>query len=173
MSTPFSFEYRFRAASPAAIFAIYFDAAHRDAQDRRVGVSRRDILEDTDGPDTRRRVSVVYPVRQLPAVVRPFLKGDLSFDETIVWAKADDRIDFDIRPRLLDGRCHIVARYTLHAAGAGEVLRRYAGTVSVEARLVGGRIERAIIEDLGRSIDTSAAVTQEFLDQGARRAEVG
>lgn len=165
MATPFHFEYRFRAPSAAAVLAAYFDDAHRDDQDRAVEVARREILEDVDGPTSRRRVSRVYPRRQLPAVIRALVKGDLSYDETIVWAKADDRIDFDIRPRLLDGKAHIEARYQLRPGGPGEIVRTYEGTVTVDLRLVGGRVERAIIGDLERSLTTSAAVTQAYLDR--------
>lgn len=165
MSTPFRFEHTFRASSPAAVFGVYFDAAHRDEQDRRVDVARRDILEDVDGPTERRRTCRVFPRRQLPAIVRTLVKGDLSYDETIVWTKATDTIDFDIQPRLLDGRCHIVARYHLTARGEGRVHRLYEGTVSVPTRLIGARIEKAIIEDLSRSLVISAAVTQDFVDR--------
>jgi Protein of unknown function (DUF2505) len=167
MATAFQFEHRFRAASPAAVMAIYFADEHRDEQDRRVEIARREILEDVDGATTRRRVSRVFPRRQLPAIVRTIVRGDLSYDETVVWTKDADRIDFDIQPRLMSGRAHIVARYTLHPGGDREVLRRYEGTVTVDARLIGGRIERAIVEDIGRSLVTSAACTQELLDRGA------
>lgn len=166
MGTPFHFEHRFRAAAPAVVLAAYFDDAHRDEQDRATDIARRDVVEDVDGPDARRRVSRVFPRRQLPAVVRAVVRGDLSFDETIVWVKAADRIDFDIRPHLLDGRARIAARYQLTATGPGEVLRAYDGTVDVEVRLIGGRIERAIIDDLGRSLAAAAALTQAYLDRG-------
>ena len=164
MGTPFHFEHRFRAATPAAVLAAYFDDAHRDEQDRATDIARRDILEDVDGPTERRRVSRVFPRRQLPAVVRAVVRGDLSFDETIVWVKAADRIDFDIRPRLLDGRARIAARYQLVTTSPGEVLRTYDGTVDVDVRLVGGRIERVIVDDLGRSLAAAAALTQAYLD---------
>jgi hypothetical protein len=167
MPTPFRFEYTFRAASPLAVFGVYFDPDHRDEQDRRVDVARRDILEDVDGPTERRRTCRVFPKRQLPAIVRALVRGDLSYDETIVWTKADDTIDFDIQPRILDGRCHIVARYTLRPVGDREVRRLYEGTVTVATRLVGGRIEKAIVEDLSRSLVISAACTQEFVDRAA------
>lgn len=165
MSTPFRFEYTFRAASPAAVFGVYFDAAHRDEQDRRVEVARRDILEDVDTATSRTRTCRVFPRRQLPALVRALVKGDLSFDETIVWTKATDTIDFDIQPRILDGRCHIVACYHLTARGDRQVHRLYEGTVSVATRLIGPRIEKAILEDLSRSLVISAACTQEFVDR--------
>lgn len=166
MGTSFHFEHRFRAPSPAAVLAAYFDDAHRDEQDRATDIARREVREDVDGPTERRRVSRVFPRRQLPAVVRAVVRGDLSFDETIVWVKNADRIDFDIRPLLLDGRARIAARYQLTATGAGEVLRTYAGTVAVDVRLLGGRIERVIVDDLERSLATAAALTQAYLDRG-------
>lgn len=166
MPTTFHFEHRFRAPSRAAVFAAYFDDAHRDEQDRAVDVARREIVVDEDTAATRRRVSRVFPRRQLPAVVRAMVKGDLSYDETIVWTKADDRIDFDIRPTLLDGRARIEAVYQLRAGGPGEIVRAYTGAVSVEVKLLGGRIERAIVTDLERSLATAAAVTQAYLDRG-------
>lgn len=166
MGTPFHFEHRFRAAAPAAVLAAYFDDAHRDEQDRATDIARRDVREDVDGPDVRRRVSRVFPRRQLPAVVRAVVRGDLSFDETIVWVKAADRIDFDIRPLLLDGRARIAACYQLSVVGPGQVLRTYAGTVDVDVKLIGGRIERVIVDDLQRSLATAAALTQAYLDRG-------
>ena len=95
------------------------------------------------------------------------MKGDLSYDETIVWVKAADRIDFDIRPTLLDGRARIDAVYQLRVDGPGAIVRSYHGEVEVDVKLVGGRVERAIIADLERSLATAAAVTQTYLDRGA------
>ena len=37
--------------------------------------------------------------------------------------------------------------------------------MSVQVRLVGRRIERAIVEDLGRSMTQAAQVTQAWLDR--------
>lgn len=163
--TPFHFEYMFRARDPDAVLSVYFDEEHQAEQDRRVEVVKRETLEDVDGPDTRRRVSRISPRRQLPAVIRPLIKGDLSYDETIVWHKAAHRIEFDIRPRILDGKAQILASYQLHPAGPGRVRRTYDGKATVEVRLIGGRIEKAIIEDLERSLTLTAGCTQEYLDR--------
>lgn len=163
--TPFHFEYLFRARRLADVFTVYFDPEVQAEQDRRIEVSHRETLEDVDGPATRRRVARVAPRRQLPAVLRPLVKGDLSYDETLVWHKADHRIEFDIRPRILDGKAQIQATYQLHPAGPGQVRRTYDGQASVEVRLIGGRIEKAIIEDLERSLVLAAGCTQDYLDR--------
>lgn len=165
--TEFHFEHDFRASSPSLIFEAYFDPALSDEQDRRVEVARREVLELDDRADVLRRVCNVVPRRQLPAIVRPFVPGDLSYVETVLWRKADDLIEMRIEPAVLGGRVEISATYRVVAAGPGVCRRSYQGRVTVQLRLVGGRIERGIIEDLGRTLETAAACTQEWLDARA------
>lgn len=162
--TEFHFEHDFRAAAPALIFDAYFDPALSDEQDRRVEVARREVLELEDGPDQLRRVCRVVPRRRLPAIVRPFVAGDLSYTERVVWKKGEDLIEMRIEPEVLGGRVEISATYRVTAAGPGVCRRAYDGRVTVEVRLLGARIERAIVEDLGRTLETAAACTQEWLD---------
>jgi hypothetical protein len=165
--TPFRFEHDFRAPSVAAIFEAYFDPVLCDEQDRRVEVARREVLADHDEATRRHRVCRVVPRRQLPAVVRPFVDGDLSYVEDLTWRKADDVIEMRIEPAVLGGRVEIAARYAVALVGEGVVRRTYDGSVSVDVRLLGRRIERGVIEDLGKTLVTAAACTQEWLD--ARR----
>jgi hypothetical protein len=146
------------------VFQAYFDPGVSAEQDRRVEVASREVLELDDGPTTLRRVCRVAPRRQLPAVIRPFVAGDLSYVERLVWHKAEDRIEMKIEPAVLGGRVDIAADYRLVATTPGVVRRTYAGEVSVQVRLLGSRIERGIIEDLGRTLGTAAACTQEWLD---------
>lgn len=166
MATPFHFEHRFRARSSAAVMAVVMDPAARADQDRAVDVARRELVDELDAADERRLRFVVYPRRQLPAVVRAVVRGDLSYEEELVWAKAQDRVTYAIRPRLLDGKAQIDATYQLTAAGPDEVVRSYDGIVRVELRLIGGRIEKMIIDDIGRSLGIAAEVTQRHLDRG-------
>lgn len=166
--TPFRFEHTYRAASPAAVFATYFDPVHCAEEDRRAGVKQRELLEMADHPDELLRVSRVWPDRQLPAVLRAMVGPDLSYDETVIWQKQLDRIDYDIRPRVLGGRLRIVATYQLTQAGPGKVHRVYAGSVTADIPMIGGRIERGIVEDMTKSLTLTAACTQESLDRAAR-----
>jgi hypothetical protein len=167
--TPFRFEHVYQAASPAAVFATYFDPLHAAEEDYRAGVASRELLEMADRPDELVRVSRVKPSRQLPAVLRALVGPDLSYDERIVWKKALDRIEYDIRPRVMSGRIHVTATYQLTQDGPGRVKRVYEGQAHADVRLIGGRVERGIIEDMGRSLAITAACTQESIDKAARR----
>jgi hypothetical protein len=162
--TPFRFEHEFRAPSPAAVFEAYFDPECTAESDRRCEVSRRDVLEHDDRGPTLHRVCRVVPRRQLPAVLRPFVKGDLTYTERLVWHKAEDRIDISVEPAVLEGRIEWASQYRLVSSAPDRVRRTYSGHVSVQVRLLGARIERGIIEDLERTLVTAAACTQEWLD---------
>jgi hypothetical protein len=172
VATSFCFEHVFENGDPAILFELYFDPEHVAKQDAAVEIAEREIVEVTDDPDRRRRVSKVTPRRQLPALIRPFVPGRLHYIEEVVWHKQENRIAVEIRPSLLGGRSQISSTYSLESVGVGLVHRTYRGTVSVPISLVGGRIERGIVDDIGRSAARCAACMQQYLDRGSvvRRA---
>ena len=155
--TPFSFEHVFRAASIHELLDAYFDDDLQAEQDRVLAVTSREVLERT----AMSRVCRVTPRRQLPALVRPFVTGTLQYVETVV--RVEDGLTIDIWPSV--GRTQIAATYRLDTVSPGRVSRRYAGSVSVDIALVGGRIERGIVLDLGRTLELAASCTQKFLDR--------
>jgi len=164
VTASFSFEHVFRAPSPAALLAIYFDPDNVAAIDAATRVELREVLEVEDTPQTRRRVCKVTPKRQIPAFMRPFFPGRLHYVEAAIWHKTADRLELDIRPSALGGRAHVVATYALRLDEPGLVRRTYAGSVTVDVALVGGRIEHRIIADLEHTLAISARCTQDYLD---------
>jgi hypothetical protein len=163
----FRFEHEFRDTTPRDILEMYFEPTHEAEQDRIADIDSRELISEDDTPTVRTRVYKVFPRRQLPAAVRPFLQsGPLHYIEQVTWRKDQDILEFDIRPSVLGGRAHIVATYRLAPTGAGRVRRTYEGNVTVEVALVGGRIEKGIAEELEESLARTARCTQEWLDRG-------
>lgn len=165
MTATFTFEHVFRAPSPAALLAIYFAPDNVATIDAETRVELRELLEAEDTPATRRRVCRVTPRRQIPGFMRPFFPGRLHYIEAATWHKSEDRLELDIRPSALGGRAHVTASYALRLVEPGLVRRTYAGSVSVEVALVGGRIEQRIIADLAGTLAISARCTQDYLDR--------
>lgn len=161
----FSHEHVFRAESSAAVFAAYFDPRHAMEQDRELEIVERAILEREETPQQLRRVCRVVPKRQLPALVRPLIRGQLHYLETAVWKKREDVIDVEIRPSILSGRALISATYRLSPISAGLIRRLYQGSVSVDVALIASRIECGIVAEFERSMPVAAACTQAFLDR--------
>ena len=163
----FAHEHVFRAPSVAAVFAAYFDPRHAMEQDRELDIVERVVLEREETPELLRRVCRVVPRRQLPALVRPLIKGQLHYLETATWRKRADTIAVEIRPSILSGRTTISATYRLSPISAGLIKRRYEGCVSVDVALLSSRIECGIVAEFERSMPVAAACTQAFLDRGA------
>ncbi len=166
--TPFRFEHEFRAPSPAAMFAAYFDAELSAQHDRLSGILRREELERHDVRERLTTLMHVYPERQLPLFVRPFVPGRLHYTERMVWERAADRIDLDIRPSVLGKRTQIRIAYVLSQPRPGVVRRLYEGDVSVEIALIGGRAERTVVDDIARTLELVVPCTQEWLDAHPR-----
>jgi hypothetical protein len=162
--TPFHFEHEFRAPSCAAVFGAYFDRALAADHDRISGVARREELEREDTAAQLVVVSRVYPARQLPVFLRPFVPGGFTYTERMTWDRAADRIDLEIRPSVMTKRTLIRIVYALSAPRPGVVRRVYEGDVSVEIAVVGRRAERSIIDDIGKVLETVVPCTQEWLD---------
>ena len=168
--TAFCFEHVFRAPSPDAVFAAYFDRDHQLEQDRACDILERVVLEETDTGGERRRVCRAVPRRQLPAFVKPLTSGPLHYVEHVTWKRREDVIDLSIRPSLLRGRVQILGTYRLEPVGPGEIRRVYAGDVSVDIAVLASRIERGIIAELAKTLPVAAACTQDWLDRRAPRS---
>ena len=170
MATQFCFEHQFRAPSIDAVFAAYFDPTHLLHQDKMLDIALREVLELRDEGRVLRRSCKVVPRRQLPAIVRPFLKGPLHYIETATWRRDDSEIDIQIWPSLLKHKPEptITALYRLTRRADGSIHRSYKGTVSVDLALIASRIERGIVAEFERSIPLAAAATQDFLDRSGR-----
>jgi len=165
MSTEFSFEHVFRAPSPEAVIAAYFDPEHNAAQDKIAQLEDRQVLESHDDSDKKKVTWRVVSQKPLPVYVRPFVKGGkLAFLETMTWNKATNSIDLTVAPDILNGRVQIAAKYQLTQAGEGQVKRKYSGSITANITLLSGKIERGIRDEFQEGIPAMQQCTQTWLD---------
>jgi Protein of unknown function (DUF2505) len=164
MTTTFRFEHDFRAPSIEKVFRSYFDPELSAEHDRLGGIVKRDILEQHDTPERLVTVYKAVPERQWPVFVRPFVSGPIFYTERMVWERAQDRIDLDIRPSVMSNRARIRIAYVLTQTGPDTVHRVYEGDASVDVALVGRRAERTVIDDIESVLGTVVPCTQRWLD---------
>jgi hypothetical protein len=166
MSVTFEFENVFRAPSVAAMIGAYFDEDHLVTQDALAELCDRVVTANAEDDTRLHREWRVSAVKPLPLFVRPFVKGGrLAFLEAYTWRKTDNEIDVAITPDILGGRVQIAAKYQLRDLGDGKVHRRYTGTITVNVRLVSGKVERAILAEFEKSMPMMTKCTQDWLDQ--------
>ncbi|MBA3453655.1 MAG: DUF2505 family protein [Deltaproteobacteria bacterium] len=163
----FSYEHVFRAASPMVLLTAFTDPTHVAAQDRVGQVASREVIERRDAPESYYCDSRIVPSRQLPAFVRPLVRGGLEYTERLRWDRSTDTLVIEVRPAILGGRASVDARCQIVDHAPGEVRRIYSGTVTVEVALIGGRVERSIATEIGRALTVAAVTTQAWLDARA------
>jgi hypothetical protein len=164
VSTEFRYETVFDASSKLAVLAAYFDDDHLATQDKVAELCDRKVVESHEDAAVKSAVWSVRAVRPLPLFARPFVEGGrLTYLETMKWRKADDEIDMTIVPQILGGRVQITAVYQLADIAPGKVRRRYQGSITVQASLLSGKIERAIAAEIEKGMPVMTGCTQSWL----------
>jgi hypothetical protein len=163
--TPFSFEYVFRVSSVATLASAYFDPDHLATQDKLAQLGDRVIVENHETETLRKTSWRVTSLRALPMIARPFVSGGrLSFLEMMSWNRATNAIEMSVVPEILGGRVQIAGSYDLSQIAEGQVRRIYKGTITAALTLVGGKIERGILETFTENMPAMAGCTQGWLD---------
>jgi hypothetical protein len=164
MPTEFSYEHVFRAPSTTTILEAYFDPDHLATQDKAAELSEREVMETREDDAVKVCTWSVRSLRPLPAFVRPFVEGGrLRYLETMTWRKADNEIDMTITPQIANGRVQITAVYSLSQVAENQVRRRYQGSIKVNASILSGKIERAILGEMEKGMPSMKDCTQSWL----------
>jgi hypothetical protein len=165
MSTEFRFEHVFRAPSPAEVVRAYFDAEHLAIQDKVAGLLERTVIQQHEDDTFKEMTWSVRSSRQLPFFVKPLVEGGrLAFHEWQKWKKGSNEVEMSVTPQILGGRVKIAGSYLLTPRGEGEVHRLYKGAITADVRLIGGKVERGILEEFTKGVPSMAACTQQWLD---------
>ena len=165
MPTEFDFTHTFRADSALSIFRAYFDAEHLALQDKAAGLTDRTVIKSVEDDDTWEASWSVKSTRSLPFFVKPLVEGGrLGFVEWQKWRKKDNEVDMTVTPQILGGRVQIAGVYRLEERGPGSVQRRYKGAITANVKLIGGKVERGILEEFEKGIPAMSNCTQQWLD---------
>lgn len=150
------------ACSPAEYWALVWD----DAFDRSVNEAAevtKDVLEDRVEGSERVVVSKTVPKRTLPAAVAAVVGTDrITYLQTTRYDAKAGRMTWEVVPSVFSdkisakGYMEVVA----HPTGCERVVD---GTIEVRVMMVGGRIERAIVEDVERSYHKAAEAARKWL----------
>jgi len=132
----------------------------------RIGVKERERIQFEEDDQTIKFAIRVIPKRDLPALIKKIVGGDLGYTEISTYYKGKDEIDVRIEPTLMKDRTKIRARYKVVAIGPRKLRRSFEGDLHVDVPLVGRKVEATILEDVRRSYDIAAQVTNEWLKKG-------
>lgn len=151
------------------LWALYFfDGAYGRALSEHLGLR---VLEDQlqhEGVGPRlivRRQLRVASQRELPAVLRRLVGGDLVMQESGEFNAERRRYSVRIGLPLVGGLVECGSDFTWESLPGGQLRRQWEGWCTAKIPLIGERVERAILGELAATITRSDAFTGRWLHE--------
>jgi hypothetical protein len=142
---------------------IFFDEEFQKDMFAVIGIKERTVHKfEEDDREIRREVKVV-PKRDLPAAMKTLIKGDFGYVEHDVYHKGQNLMDVRIVPTLMSDRFDMKATFRVIPLGGQRVRREFTGTIKVSVPLLGGKIEKSVVEDMQKSYDDAATVMRRWV----------
>jgi hypothetical protein len=151
---------------PEPFWKIFFHEPYNTDLYQRIEVKENTLLYTKEDETTIKFSRRVIPKRDLPGVIKKIVGGDLGYTETSTFHKGKNLLEVKIEPSLMKEKTKIFGKYTITPIAPGKVRRVFEGDIDVSIPLVGGRVEKAIIEDMTKSYDVAAQVTREWIKKG-------
>jgi hypothetical protein len=148
--------------SPERFWELYWDEAFDEALQRGAAVQREVLEERNDGDVLVRRVRFT-PDRELPGAVATLLGAKkLVYESENRWDKKTSTMHWKILPTILPGKIDAkgVFRVNPTSRGCEQVVD---GNIDVNVMFIGGQIEKAVVGEVEKSYDKTAALTREWL----------
>ena len=159
--TPFRIVHSFEAP-PEQFWEVYVNPDYERERYVRTGVESWEEVDRREEDGVVEREIRGTPKRQLPGFVRKFAGNTLSFTEFLTYDYPNRRVDIRIVPGALSSFVEVVGTSEIEATDTG-TMRTYEGSVTVRAPLVGGLLERFIIDDLTRSYEARTELMRTWL----------
>ena len=160
---PIRFEHTFRGTRDK-FWKVLFHPKYPEALREVVGVKQFELLDLTDHGDRIVRVVRSEPERDLPAAIRKVTGASVVYTETATLYKAEHRHEYKVVLDSMPKRADINGQYFLDELEPGLLRRRCEASVTINIPLFGKKIEKAIAKDMESTLEITARVIQEWLD---------
>lgn len=148
--------------APATLMQMYGDPAFYPAKYQRLGAREIRVLECVDeAPRFSIRVSREVPA-ELPAFARKFVAPMAAIVQTDRWDRKTLRGDVEVQVKGLPAKIGIVQRLEKAPGGAVKIMD---WTVEVAIPLIGGKLEKALLEQMLKELQRDTEVSLELLEK--------
>lgn len=130
--------------------------------------SKRETIADTREGGVRTVRRRITANRTLPGPFKKVLGTDqIRYDQVTVRADGANRLEWRIEPEVLKGRFQ-GAGETIVEATANGCSRRIVGELTIKVPLVGGQMEKKLVDDVERSYTKAAEIIRKLLAENAK-----
>lgn len=157
----FTFSHDFDV-TPEGFWAIFWDEAYNKALYQALAIRSRTVLKDEEAGGARRRSQRLEPTVPVPGWASSVIK-DLSYTEHDVYHKDRSSMDVEIEPIMAKDRFKMSGVFAVTPLGEGRCRREFRGEVKISVPLLGGKLEKMMVDQMRDAYDQAARVTREFI----------
>jgi hypothetical protein len=145
---------------------VFFDDAYNAELYKRLRVGR-EVLEvqkegEGEGLVIRRKVKL-SPQREVPALVAKFVKGAITYTEQGVFTARTNTLEIVTIPGFMADQLTTRGTYKVQSLGPNKVRRTWDGEISCKIPLLGGKVEKHIVEEVTTSYRDTTEFTRKWL----------
>ncbi|MEE9386046.1 MAG: DUF2505 domain-containing protein [Nannocystaceae bacterium] len=146
-------------------WSMFFDPAYNRDLYPALGMDYEllDLRREGSGVDEQifRRIRLT-PRRELPALLRRFINGTITYEERNHFVRASNRVEVETIPNYLADRFLSRGIYSIQATTSG-VTRVWDGECECRVPLVGRKIEKFIVDEVRRGYENTTVFTRRWL----------
>src|SRR5262249_39118022 len=100
-------------ATPEEFWRVFLHEPYNIELYQRIGVKERTVLDRSESAETVKWAVRIVPKRDLPALIKKVIGGDLGYTEISTYYKGKNYIDVRVEPTLMKERTKIQGIYTV------------------------------------------------------------
>ena len=165
----FRFEHDFDT-DPKDYWDLFFSEDYNLDLYKQLKMRDRQVIEQKEEGGILRRVVKLTPDEEIPAVFQSVVK-DMSYTERNVFDRSRSSMEVTVEPAMMKNKFELRATYSVRPAGPGRSTRVFEGDVKISVMIIGGQMEKFMVERLRTSYETAARVTRQWIAQRKTAAQ--
>jgi hypothetical protein len=149
---------------PAGFWALFFSEAFENELFRGLKMRSWDVFERREEGDKLFRKVKLEPDMSVPSWASSVIK-ETGYTEIDVFHKNDSKMDVTIVPAMLRDRFHLSGVFAVTPLGPGRCRREFKGEIRVSVPLLGGKIEKFMLEQIRNGYEQAAVITRHQLSR--------
>jgi hypothetical protein len=157
----FSFVHEFDT-DPESFWRLFFSEPYEKELFRRLKMRTFEVLVRKDEGNLYRRVLKLEPEMEVPSWAASVVR-DTGYTEHDLFHRDRSVMDVTIEPAMLKERFKLSGTFKVTPLEPSRCRREFVGEIQISVPLIGGKIERFMIDRMREGYDAAAALTREWL----------
>lgn len=161
MSLHYKFEHEFDL-EPKAFWEMFFSEEYNTGLYAALRITGRTVLETTDDGKIMRRAVRLTPQANVPAVIAKVIPDQTYVERNVLW-RDKGTMEVRIEPQVMASKFDMKGMFSVVPAGEGRCKRTFEGDVKVSILILGGQIEKFMVDQMKTSYETAAQFTRDYI----------